>query len=276
MNVDYLYKVVNGNYLLKIYDNNIRVRETEDDILRPEYPEIYNIVINEFNVYGYLKYADILNYEFIKDILLFSNINIYGYDILIHPQLEEFINILKEKKCYIKLYINQDILTQSKIKRMNDLYENNKEIKEIHINVNNINKPLLNILDKYNYLYIDIMSHDFSFNKIKKLKDYNLIIKSCDNKFIINKSKIYHKKEMLKNIDYIINNFKLVKFDNNGLIYFKLKDYLKKDNIKLVNNNSFTITFDLINNVYYKTFNSNIKYPINNNLKNMFEILKNS
>lgn len=276
MNVDYLYKVVNGNYLLKIYDNNIRVRETEDDILRPEYPEIYNIVINEFNVYGYLKYADISNYEFIKDILLFSNINIYGYDILIHPQLEEFINILKEKKCYIKLYINQDILTQSKIKRMNDLYENNKEIKEIHINVNNINKPLLSILDKYNYLYIDIMSHDFSFNKIKKLKDYNLIIKSCDNKFIINKSKIYHKKEMLKNIDYIINNFKLVKFDNNGLIYFKLKDYLKKDNIKLVNNNSFTITFDLINNVYHKTFNSNIKYPINNNLKNMFEILKNS
>ena len=276
MNVDYLYKVVNGNYLLKIYDNNIRVRETEDDILRPEYPEIYNIVINEFNVYGYLKYADILNYEFIKDILLFSNINIYGYDILIHPQLEEFINILKEKKCYIKLYINQDILTQSKIKRMNDLYENNKEIKEIHINVNNINKPLLSILDKYNYLYIDIMSHDFIFYKIKKLKYYNLIIKSCDNKFIINKSKIYHKKEMLKNIDYIINNFKLVKFDNNSLIYFKLKDYLKKDNIKLVNNNSFTITFDLINNVYYKTFNSNIKYPINNNLKNMFEILKNS
>lgn len=287
MNMDYLYKIKNGNYLVKIFNKNIRLRETNDDILIPQFPEFYNFIINEYNFYGYIKHSNVFKYNFINDILKFSEVSIYGYDVLQHPQLMDFLTFLNNKKCYIKLYVNQNILNNKNIEYINDLHNNNL-IKELHINNINVNNNLIKLLEEYKYFYCDIIINDISFNKLCKLKDFKIIIKSINDNNNL--------KNITKNLDYIINNFKNINFDNNSIIKLNLIKYMGKDlfskNIEIYNNqepeldiksilsydNFFSIIFNLVNNNYYKSFNSNTYYNIDNNdtLENMYKIIKNS
>ena len=273
MNMDYLYKVNNGNYVVKIYERNIRIRESNDDILKPELPEIYNFVINNYNIHGLLQNCDFNRFDFLKDILLFSEINIYGYDILNHNDLLSFLKLLKSKKCYVKLHINQkDFNIQSKLK-LKELYDLNL-IKEVHINIIGINKFLINNLE--NFYFCNIFSHILSFDKLCKLKNNNIIMNTIDNKYLLKASSIYKKKNIGKHINYLLNNFKHIEFDNNSVNQFKLNKYLPNIDGYILNFNIFfSMVFDLVNSSYYKSFNSNTKLLIKDDLKFMFNNIKN-
>ena len=274
MKMDYLYKHVNGNYVFKVFDNNIRVRETKNNEqeLKPEYPEIHHIIINDYNYNGYIINSDFFNFSFINEILNFTEINIYGSDIFEHPQLEDIIQFFKDKRCYIKLYINQNQLIPKNIKIIEKFYEN-KLIKELHININKINKRLIQYINNKKFIYLEIMSHLFNLNQLSKLKTYNIIIKNCNN--IFNKKQLNNKKNIKNNIINIINNFDCIEFDYSSILLFNLKEYLPKDyNISF--NNLFSISFNLPNNTYSKSLNSNTFFNINDNLKNMFKNLQNS
>jgi hypothetical protein len=265
--MEYRHKCKNGNYVIKVFENNYRVRETKDDFYKPEFPEIYNIVISSYNPYGYVEYADITKYEFIKEILLFSEINIYGLKLFNHPQLDELLGLLNKKNCYIKIHIHQEFLIK------------NKNINEVHIEVYKIDTTLIKALTDKDYMFCEVMSHNFTFKQLCKIKEFNIILKTCVNDTsTFDKKSLRNKKDINKNLEYILQNFGYVEFDNFSIKQFNLKDKVPelKNNFSYSCDLLFSMVFDLSNNYYYKSFNSKIKHIINNDLKEMFNTIKES
>jgi hypothetical protein len=269
----YKYKCKNGNYLVKIYDNNYRVRETEDNYYEPELPEIYNLIISSYNPYGYVEYADINKYEFLQNILLFSEINIYGFDLFYHPQLEELFKILNKKKCYIKIHIPQSNIDE--LQNMNCWIQDNN-VNEIHIELQKISKDFLTKVENKDYIFCDINFCWFSFKQLCKIKELNLIFKGSFNYNLANKRYQRNKRDINKHIDYILENFDCVEFDNYCINQFNLKDKIPelKNNYLYSNDTLFSIVLDLNNNCYYKSFSSKTKFEIIDNLKDMFGKIK--
>lgn len=269
---NYLYKHKNGNYIFKVFNHNVKIRETDENTLNPDFPEIINFIINKYNYDGYIIQPNILNYDFFNDILNFSEINIYGTNILEHHQLTDFLNIFKQKRCYIRLYVDQIYLTKKTIELLNILYQNNT-FKELHINIEKINKFLIDFINNKNYIYCELMTHKFSLKQLNKLKNQNVFLKSCNNENIINKRQIFNKKTLKKNIYNIIKEFDNIELDYTTVTQFNLEEQLP-NNYDVSFNQLFSMLFDFVDKSYSKSFNSYTKFKISSDLKEMFQTIK--
>lgn len=183
-------------------------------------------------IYPVLKNNNYLNIICSKDNILYS----YSY---FENELEQFVNIIKEKGCYNKLFIN----------------------KEKKINFSNITIFQDNILDD-TYIYIWKYNGFYTLTN-KKINQLNLFTNDTYlNKLGINISKYY----IIPNYDkqYEYDKFYIINMKNNNIkeLKFKKNNYVTNDYYinGVVNNNLYI--FDTDNLIQYKINPRRNKYEI--------------
>ncbi|QJC36517.1 outer membrane protein assembly factor BamA [Enterobacteriaceae endosymbiont of Donacia simplex] len=239
---------------------------------------------------------------FIKNIKYFKYIFILL--LIFHTNIICYANILKKKNYCIKNIIFFG-LNKIKLQDLNRfLYINKKKclsLKEIsniiHILYNTNMVSIINVFQKKNYFFVEVVEKPIINNIIIK---GNKLINNNDINFLLNKLKI-KKGEILnnyalfsfrKNIEFVFLKYamfssfikiKIVKDINNKvniLIIFKEDDFTKIKQINIIGNNVYTTNFLLnylkINNNFLFIFSKKNKYEINfinkilNNLKNFY------
>jgi hypothetical protein len=195
-----------------------------------------------------------------------------------------FINFLDDKKIEKNIYSSEYILTnfsKIKLKIDNIILEivNNKNIKSLISNANNL-KQIINILDKYIYLYFFLyLSNKLEINIIVNIlnKLYNKYLQNIfQDKYIVQYD-IYYK--LVKDSIFLIKNINKTGLLENKLNKEFLKDYnddsiqlLQEFDIKVLKNiilNSKSIEHNIIKIIIFKEIYTK------EDKKTIFKILEN-
>jgi len=286
-----LGKYKNGNYITTIYNNGTKIRENDLDNLIPDFPENIDLKITnkceqnckwcheKSDING--KHADILNAKFINTLHPYTELAIGGGNVLLHPDLISFLNILKQKNIIANITINQYQFMNnlSLIKQLID----NKLIYGLGVSYVKYDELFLNEIKKYDNIVLHVINGLIELNELKQLYDKDLKILILGYK-IFGRGKDYYNNKIIKNIDLmnksilmIMSKFKIASFDNLALKQLKLKDKLPTNiwnQFYMGDDGQYTMYIDLVNNQFAKNSTSIKRYDLLNDIKDMFDIIR--
>jgi organic radical activating enzyme len=289
-----LGKYINGNYNVKIYSDGTKIRESlnpEDNYFISDYPECIDLKITNMcnlnckychedsKLNG--KHGELLNNEFINTLLPYTEIAIGGGNPLEHPQLIEFLELLKSRNIIANITVNQKhfMLSQLIISQLvkEDL------IKGLGVSFIYSNASFINIIKQYPNAVIHII------NGITKMEDLKSLFKSELKILIlgykkIRKGKDYYSSQIRQNqfstyinIFNILNSFKVVSFDNLALKQLKIKDILPSkvwNEFYMGDDGQHTMYIDLVEKQFSKSSTTIKRYNLMDNIQDMFNIIK--
>ena len=254
MTTKLLGKYQNGNYKVMMFEDGTKIRYNDLDNLTPDFAESMDVKLTNKCSVGCSfcyekctpsgKHSDIMNQKWIQTLHPWTEIAINGND-LDHPQLDEFLNYMKQSKVICNMTLNQVQFMKNKAKV--DMYVADKLVYGLGISMSeNLNPDLLDELSTYpnvvlhmiNGLITQEMIEKYE-DKLKKLKililGYKYVGRGLDYKD-------KHDREVQKNINWLKDNiinflqpgrFKVGSFDNLAITQLNLENQVKtKTNIK--------------------------------------------
>lgn len=285
-----LGKYKNGNYNVIIFDDGTKIRETKEDKFIAIFPECMDIKITNYCDMGcpYCheasskkgKHGDILNIDFINTLRPYTELAIGGGNPLSHPDLLEFLQILKEKHIIANITVNQKHFEQN-ISYIDNLIKNNL-IKGLGISLIKPTKEFIEKVKKYPNAVIHIINGIVKLEDLKKMYGKNLKILILGYKQF-RKGKDYYssevelrKSETYKHLQEIINNFKVVSFDNLAIEQLEVKRLMTEEewkNFYMGDDGQFTMYIDMVNEQFARCSVSNKRYSLLDNIDDMFKIV---
>jgi len=282
----------NGNYIVSIYDDGTKIRETNEDGFISSFPECIDLKItnkcdmlcpfcHENSIPDGL-HAELLNNKFIDTIKPYTEIAIGGGNPLSHPQLIEFLEILKNRKIIANITVNQKHFVSHQ-----DIIQGlvNKDlIKGLGISLTSVCDDFINAIKQYPNAVIHVINGVVDLDDLRKLYGYNLKILILGYKEI-RRGKDYYsaeverkKSEIYNNICEIIKGFKVISFDNLAIQQLNLRRlFTKKDwnEFYMGDDGQFTMYIDLTKREFAKSSTSLIRYKLMENIEDMFKMVKN-
>lgn len=281
----------NGNYEVKIYTNGTKIRENDLDFFAPVKPESMDIKITNQcdcrcpycheNSLPNGKHGDILNIPFLDTLLPYSELAIGGGNPLSHPDLIPFLKILKDKKLISNMTVNQKHFLESQ--PLLQYLSKEKLIHGLGVSLINYSDELFLDLHFFPNAVIHIINGVVDIKELEKFYDKNFKIlilgyKQFRRGEAFYSSEIENKKEeMYKTLPEILKHFKVVSFDNLGIKQLNVKRLLSDDEwnqIYMGDDGQFTMYVDMVNKEFAKSSTSTTRYPITNNIEDMFKIVK--
>lgn len=285
-----LTKYQNGNYNVYLYEDGSKIRFSNDDYFKPSFPESIDIKITDYcdklckmcheksSIKG--KHA-LFNENFLKTLKSGTELAIGGGNPLSHPELLTFLEMMKAKKIICNLTINQEHLLNHQ-ELLNKLL-NEKLIYGLGISLNedkNIDKIMDFIGNKENCV-IHVIAGIISLDILNKISNKNckLLILGYKN---FGRGIDFYSNNIERNIDELEKNildislkFCVVSFDNLAIKQLKMKEKVKDfDTLYMGDDGAFTMYIDLVNKEYAINSTSLKRYPLKNNIEEMFQTLK--
>jgi organic radical activating enzyme len=281
----------NGNYTVKIYNDGTKIRETNDDVFVASFPECIDLKITNNCDMGcpYChedskldgKHGDILNTKIIDTIRPFTELAIGGGNPLSHPDLILFLKTLKSKNIIANMTVNQNhfVSHQDLIRYLvkNDL------IKGLGVSLVEVNNEFINTITQYPNAVIHIINGITTLNDFKKLYNHNLKILILGYKEIRRGKEYYSpkvevtKNDIYKNINEIINGFKVVSFDNLAIKQLDLKRIFTQkdwDEFYMGDDGQYTMYIDLVEEEYALSSTSTQRFKLMDGVVDMFKVVK--
>lgn len=287
---------INGNFLVNILSDGTKIRTTFYDKYEPSFAENCDVKITDkcsqgckFCYEGCTRnglHSNLLKYQFLVDSLHpYTEFAINGND-LDTPNLEIFLGLLKDKKVFTNITVNQNQF----LKNINYI----KELQEkglIHGIGVSLVKPTEELIEGLNsvpntvlHTIIGIVSEE----DIEQLKDKNIKILFLGYKEL-QRGINYHKENsslittntnyLYNHIKELFNSFDVVSFDNLALEQLKLNRIFSENEWKhfyMGDDGEFTFYIDLVKGEFAKNSTSSKRYPINElTIDEMFNIIKN-
>ena len=234
-----LYTYCNGNTIISIYDDGTKIREY-DGIPKPEFPESCDVKITNYcnggssgstcqfcheqsNVNG--KHADLNKLlSVISELPAGVELAIGGGDALSHPNLNEFLEVLKERGLIANITINQSHIKKHKSQLIQLI--NNKMIYGIGISCSPIDERCVEDIKDICKISNNVVFH--LINGINTLSDIQSLITTYKD----NRCKILilgYKKWGMGSSFYSLNK-KLIE-DNMSSYEMYLHKFLKMSNV---------------------------------------------
>lgn len=290
----YAYK--NGNALTRINSmDGTKIRETNDDEFHLEFPE--NIDLNIGNrCDGHCKYcyigatengidADLLNLPFIDTLKPYTEIAINGNSID-HPQLIEFLRLIKKKNIFANITVNQ-----IHFERKEDLLRRLVRRQLIHGIGISLRKPTPEFISKVKIFpnaVIHTINGILSASDIEAMRDQGLKLLILGYKNLgrgtdylkENEINIKARQKYLYDVlETLPNHFKVVSFDNLALEQLDVKRIVpadKWDEIYLGDEGSCSMFIDLVTGKFgvSSLCKEDEMFPITDNIVDMFKIVK--
>lgn len=298
MNILGQYK--NGNYNCMILSDGTKIRYNNLDDFSPVKPESMDLKITN-KCYGNGngicrmcherstpegKHGDILNLPFIDTLLPYSEIAVGGGDVLLHPDLIPFLKKLKRRKIIANMTVNQWNFEHS-IESIEKLVES-KLIYGLGVSLNDASDEFIKKAKRFPNLVVHVINGMTTIEQLEKLSNNGLKILILGYKQfgrgIENYSNEHDSIEELKEKLYdklpeIIdgNWFDCVSFDNLAIEQLNPKRTMSDDDYKkfFMGDDGFaTMYIDAVERKFAKSSTSTERYDILDDIKDMFDIVK--
>jgi MoaA/NifB/PqqE/SkfB family radical SAM enzyme len=282
----------NGNYIVSIYNDGTKIRETEADKFIPDFPECMDVKITNQCDMGcpYCHenstkdglHGDILHADFINTLNLYTELALGGGNPLSHPDLIEFLSKLKEKKLIANITVNQThfIKQQELIGKL----VNDGLIKGLGVSLTNVTNDFIELIEQYPNAVIHVINGVVSTNDLKKLYDKNLKMLILGYKLFRRGNEYYspkvelYKASMYQELPDIIKHFKVVSFDNLAIDQLNVKRLMSVEDwneFYMGDDGQFTMYIDLVNRQFARSSVSTNRYDLKDNIVDMFDIVRN-
>jgi len=295
INSTLLGQYINGNYNVSIYSDGTKVRETlvpEDTEFISAFPECMDVKItnqcdmgcpycHENSTVDGL-HGELLNNPFIDTLKTYTEIAIGGGNPLAHPQLYDFLRLLKSKNIIANITVNQTHFMKA-ISVINDLvYED--LVKGVGVSFTHYNEDFIELAQQYPNLVLHVINGVVNYNDLEKMFNKNLKLLILGYKEIrrgINyySQKVEDNKQIIyDNICKIVNGFKVTSFDNLAIKQLELKRIFTKndwDEFYMGDDGQYTMYIDLVKQEFARSSISPSRYELTDNIVNMFNIVKN-
>ena len=298
-------KYENGNYKVMLMSDGTKIRFNDLDNLTPAFAESMDVKLTDkcsvgcpFCYEGSTpagQHADIMNEPWIQSVHPYTELAINGND-MDHPQLEEFLKFMKERKVIVSMTVNakQFINNYDKIKQ----YAEQKLIYGIGVSVNtDIDDDVLKKIAEFDNAVVHLIAGILSEKFLKEHEDTisKMKILVLGYKYVgrgVN-YKDQHD-EVANNIKWLRDSFidmhksgkfKLVSFDNLAIDQLELEKQIKEhpelglnwENLYMGDDGDYSFYIDAVNCTFAKnsTLSKDFKYPINEmNVDEMFNYIK--
>jgi hypothetical protein len=292
-----LGKYKNGTYYVSIYDDGTKIRTAPNDEFIPDFSESCDVTITEYCDGGCAwcyagcsldgKHCDFNKYDKLLDSLHpYTELAINGND-LTHPQLIQFLEKMQQKKIIVSMTVNQ-MHFEKNIELLRDLC-NKKLIYGLGISLRNANKEFVKLVQEFPNAVIHIINGLFTPDEYEVLKNNNLKVLILGYKQIGRGVDWYkqdninitnNQKWLTDILPNIINDFKVVSFDNLSLKQLEVRRLMSTDEWEqfyMGNDATFTYFINLVQDYFAPSSLSDKHYPINNmNIDEMFKIIRNN
>lgn len=259
-----IYK--NGNFTTKIFSDGTKIRETEDDEFIPKFAENMDIKISNYCDMGCKfchegstrngKHGDILNQKFIETLHPYQEVALGGGDATSHPDLIPFLHKLKDRKVIVNMTVNQRHFEQKQelIKKLVD----EKLIYGLGVSLVNPTDKFISLIQQYPNAVIHVINGVLKPSDIVALSNKNLKMLILGYKQLRRGNEWYSedyenisiKQMWLKeNLGGIINNFKVVSFDNLAIEQLEVQHLMSKeewDEFYMGDDGSMTYYIDMV------------------------------
>lgn len=299
-----LGKYQNGNYKVMLFEDGTKVRYNNLDNLTPDFAESMDVKLTDKCSVGCSfcyekctplgKHSDILSQNWINTLHPWTELAINGND-LDHPQLDQFLDLMKSKNIIVNMTLNQ--VQFIKNKDLVDNYLADHKVWGLGISMSeNLNPDLLDELSKYpnvvlhmiNGLITPDMISKYE-DKLKKLKilvlGYKYVGRGVDYKD-------KHDSEVQKNMEWLKDNiidllqpgrFKLGSFDNLAITQLDLekqvrtKTDLKWEELYMGDDGDYSFYIDAVSQTFAKnsTISKDQNYQVLESVDDMFNFIRN-
>lgn len=289
----HVYK--NGNYNVAIFPDGTKMRRTDDDMFIPDFAENCDVKITDkccqgcgFCYEGCTaagKHGNILGYKNLLDSLHpYTELAMNGND-LDHPDLVEFLRILKDKRVFANITISQNQLHDN-IDLIRELQEK-KLVHGIGVSLQHADMSLINDISGFKNVVIHTINGILTKADIEFLKGRNVKILILGYKTL--QRGVRYKKERLLEIssnqeylysvlDKITDYFNVVSFDNLALEQLEVRrlfDESTWERFYMGDDGTFTFYIDMVNGEFAKNSLSPVRYKIGDKtIDEMFKIIK--
>lgn len=299
-----LGKYQNGNYKVMLLEDGTKIRYNDLDNLTPDFAESMDVKLTDKCSVGCSfcyekctplgKHSDILSQNWINTLHPWTELAINGND-LDHPQLDEFLDLMKSKNIVVNMTLNQAQFIKNKDRV--DKYLSDRKVYGLGISMSeNLNSDLLDILASYPNVVIHMINGLITpdmiskyEDKLKKLKililGYKYVGRGIDYKDRNNS-------EVSKNIEWLKNNiidllqpgrFKLGSFDNLAIDQLDLerqvkeKTDLKWEELYMGDDGDYSFYIDAVGETFARnsTISKDECYPILESVDEMFKFIRN-
>lgn len=280
-------KYINGNYKVTIYEDGTRIKETineNDTQFIAKFPDSCDMKITNNCDMGCPmcheastidgKHSDILlTSPIIQNLHPYTELAIGGGNPLSHPQLLDFLKILKEKKVIANMTLNYKHFIDN-LSTLQYLMSN-KLIRGIGISCNEIDENLIYILEKYPNIVLHIINGLVTPENLQKLygKRVRVLILGYKEirrgKILYDNNKDFidnNKRWMYNNVADFITKLRLVSFDELALNQLDVKRAIPEEKWNLYyqgGDGQSTMFVDLVQEEFAKSSISSKRYSLN-------------
>lgn len=294
MNLLGIYK--NGNFTTKLFSDGTKIRETEDDEFIPDFAENMDIKISNYCDMGCKfchegstkngKHGDILNQKFVETLHPYQEVALGGGDATSHPDLILFLHKLKDKKVIVNMTVNQRHFEQKQelIKKL----IGEKLIYGLGVSLVNPTDEFISLIQQYPNAVIHVINGILKPSDIVALSNKNLKMLILGYKQLRRGNEWYSedyenisiKQMWLKeNLGGIINNFKVVSFDNLAIEQLEVQRLMSKkewDEFYMGDDGSMTYYIDMVEQKFARSSTADFdkRYDLMDSVDEMFEVIR--
>ena len=288
-----LSKYNNGNYTVEIYDDGTKIRETEEETFEASFPEnidikITNKCLNNCN-FCYEssspegKHGN-LNVDFIKSLHPYTELAIGGGNPLSHPDLHEFLKVLKENKIIANITIRQnDFLNNLELLKY---YTDNKLLYGIGVSLIEPTDEFIKEIQQFPNAVIHTIAGLLTKEQLIKLfnKKLKILILGYKTRGKGENYKHEFEKDIFLNIEFLKQNilkltplFKVVSFDNLAIEQLELQKQINPkvwEEFYMGDDGKHTMYVDLVKQTFSKNSLTEETFDLMSNIEEMFKIVK--
>ena len=286
----------NGNYTVTILKDGTKIRYNTLDFFAPEKPESMDVKITNCCDMGCPmchedskpngKHGDILNVPFFDTLNPYTEIAIGGGNPLSHPDLVLFLEQLKSKKLIPSMTVNQ-VHFMKNLGLIEELV-NKKLIYGIGVSLNSVNDEFIEVIRKFPNAVVHVINGIVHPTQLEELANKGLKILILGYKEFRRGNVMYanmgsvieEMKSSLYNIlPTMINDnwFDVVSFDNLAIKQLNPKRLMSDEQwnqFYLGDDGKFSMYIDLVNQEFAKSSVSTERYPITEDIRDMFNKIK--
>lgn len=281
-------KYINGNYRVAIYEDGTRIKETinkNDTRFIADFPDSCDMKItnncdmgcpmcHEASTIDGEHSNILLTSPIIQNLHPYTELAIGGGNPLSHPQLLDFLKLLKEKKVIANMTLNYEHFI-SNLSTLQYLMSNNL-IRGIGISSSEIDDNLIYILENYPNVVLHVINGLITPENFQKLYGKRVRVLILGYKEIRRGKTLYdnnknfidkNKKWMYNNVADFITKLRLVSFDELALKQLNVRSVISEEKWNLYyqgGDGQSTMFIDLVQEEFAKSSILNKRYSLNN------------
>ena len=289
--MELLGRYKNGNFKTIILSDGTKIRETEDDEFIPDYAENMDIKITNYCDMGCPfchegsttngKFGDILNEKFIDTLHPYQEVAIGGGDATSHPDLILFLEKLKEKKVITNMTVNQ-IHFERHQDMIRDLVDRGL-IFGLGISLKEPTEEFVSLVKTYPNAVIHVINGILRPSDVKLLADNGLKMLILGYKHLRrgedwydtdHENIVVRQMWLYENLEELLHHFAVVSFDNLAIEQLDVRRLMTNEEWEeffMGRDGRYTFYLDLVDGNFGKNSLATDRYPIMDNIDDMFQ-----